>query len=222
MSDDVKVYKNKNRGSLEVRKTYVPQYKVIGVEPTEVTNSANFKPSNNINISESHSQPNDNPRTRRVGIRQPYAAPSTSPIGVSRGAVPNVGNNMEHMWSSIDGEIVDDLNIDSDHPLIDNNDYVSNEAFGVFNEKNESTLSKKVTVESVPDDTISLIYNLPEGDYLLFASGVAVCMGPVKEIQEQARLLVFGDHKLCDGTPIPAEDIVVIKRAPIKIGLFLD
>jgi hypothetical protein len=63
---------------------------------------------------------------------------------------------------------------------------------------------------------------LQEDDYLLLVDGTAICSGPMDEVQEQARGLVFGEHPLCDGEPIPVDDIVVIKRVKLKVGLFLE
>lgn len=232
--EKIKIYKNKERSKTEVRTAYVPQYQIMGVEPEEVSGGVASSLAGHVSIQSPQTQTNDNPRTRRVGIRQPYAAPSPSPVGGSRGPVPNVGNNMEHMWSSVNGDIIDDLSdVELDHPMIDNNDFVSNEALGLPTEKEElpqlnevTHPSKKVFQSSIEEheenDGASVIANLSEGDYLLIVSGVPVCSGPSSEVQEQARMLVFGDHELCDGNPIPVDDIVVIKRIPIKIGLFLD
>lgn len=231
MSDEkIKIYKNKERGKTEVRKNYVPQYQMMGIEPEEIKSAV----VPGARVSESQPITNDNPRTRRVGIRQPYADPVPSPVGGSRGPVPNVGNNMEHMWSSVDGEIIDDLDVDSDRPMVDNNDYVSDEALGLpqrppsreelpsLDEMIHPPVRKFVEETVDADDANSVISKLSEGDYLLMVGGVSVCSGPAEEVQEQARLLVFGDHELCDGNPIPVDDIVVIKRVPIKIGLFLE
>ena len=231
MSDGkIKIYKNKERGKAEVRKTsYVPQYQLMGVEPEEVKSAV----AAGLRVSVQQPQTNDNPRTRRVGIRQPYAEPLPSPVGRNKGPVPNVGNNMEHMWSSVDGEIIDDLSdfpdLDPSQPMIDNNDFISDEALGLppeelpsMDEVKAPTPKKFVTSKPEEDDTISVLTDLAEGDYLLMVNGVSVCSGAHEAIQEQAKLLVFGEHDLCDGNPIPVDDIIVIKRVPIKIGLFLE
>jgi hypothetical protein len=102
----VKLYKNPARSKPEPRKVYTPQYQVMGVEPEEFKSAV--APANHIIVARSP-QTADNPRTRTPGMRQPYAETVTSPIGRGRGPVPNVGNNMEHTWSSVDVEIVDDI-----------------------------------------------------------------------------------------------------------------
>ena len=231
MSDEkIKVYKNKERNAPESHKSYIPQYQLMGVEPDEIKSAVVPE----VRVS---NQPptNDNPRTRRLGIRQPYANPMS--MDLNKGPVPNVGNNMEHSWSSVDGEIVDDLTDDheimSNRPIVDNNDYVSDEALGLPRSPSREELPsldemihppvKRFVEESIDADDINdVISKLTEGDYLLMIGGVSVCSGPAEEIEEQARLLVFGEHELCDGNPIPVDDIIVIKRVPIKIGLFLE
>lgn len=239
MSDEkIKIYKNKERGKTEVRKNYVPQYQIMGLEPEEIKSAVAGS-----RVSSPAAPTNDNPRTRRVGIRQPYAEVIPSPVGRHKSPVPNVGNNMEHTWSSVNDEIVDDLSnqdYQSDmksRPIIDNNDYVSDATLGLsqddFPEYGTEDLPTLDEVASPPrkqfvsetddaEDVSYIIHQLEDNDYLMLVGGVAVCSGPLEEVQEQARLLVFGDHKLCDGNPIPADDIVVIKRVPIKIGLFLE
>jgi hypothetical protein len=51
---------------------------------------------------------------------------------------------------------------------------------------------------------------------------VPLCSGPKEEIEDQARALVFGEHEMCDGNPVPVDDIVILKRVKVKVGLFLE
>lgn len=235
MSDNVKIYKNPDRSKPEKRVSYTPQYQVIGVEPEEYKSA--IAPGMPVAAPPTLAPLADNPRTRKPGIRQSYAETTASPVGRGKGPVPNVGNNMEHTWSSVDGEIVDDVSLGGDHPMIDNNEFVTTEALGVSQNFHEELPSLNEVKNPAPirfisppvtaaapdaDDVLPILYSLAEGDYLLVVNGVAVCSGPVAEIQEQARLLVFGEHEICDGNPIPVDDIVVIKRVPIKVGLFLE
>lgn len=237
MNDKVKIYKNPQRSEQEQRKTYTPQYQIIGVEPEEYKSAIATGTPVAAPRTPVVPTPSDNPRTRKPGIRQDYAETATSPIGRGRGLVPNVGNNMEHTWSSVDGEIVDDVSLDGNHPMVDNNEYVSDAALGLsqnFREELPALDEVKVpqtkkfvqppVAAAAPDtdDVVPILYDLAEGDYLLLVNGVAVCSGPVEEIQEQARLLVFGEHEMCDGSPIPVDGVVVVKRVPIKVGLFLE
>jgi hypothetical protein len=208
MSEDekVKVYKNPQRNTEVAYKPYVPQYQVHGIEPAEYNNGS---VPGNVILSRPKPLPLDNPRGRRSPIQQPYATVTASPIG--KGAVPNVGNNMEHTWSSVDGEIIDDLDnpsYDPHQPMIDNNDFVTPEALGEYqvgllaNDIQPAEPKAQVTfeVESIPnvkkleasntEDLLPIVADLTENSYLLIVAGVAVCSGPVEEIlNKRLRLL---------------------------------
>jgi hypothetical protein len=234
MSDPIKFYKNPQR-TQEVVKVYTPQYQALGLEPKEhkgSTASAIATPSA------------DNPRVRKPVVRQqPYAETSPSPLGRGKGPMLNVGNNVEHTWAGVDAEVIDDLTdtpLDPNHTMVDNNEYVSAAAFGVDEEdlptldevknpprrrftREEVSVAFNKGYNSVQIDSLDhVLHELEEGAYLLLANSVPVCSGPLEEVQEQARLLVFGEHELCDGNPIPIDDIVILKRAKVKVGLFLE
>lgn len=218
----VKVYKNPDRSKGAPFKPYVPQYQLMGIEPEEFKSAV-------VPPNYPQAKPSEvNPRTRpQFSVRQDYATPTPSPIGRGFGPIPNVGNNIEHTWSGVDKEIVDDLqsDIDPNHPMIDNNEYVSEEALGqptAATQSLQSFMAESTVRSNDPDDLIPILQDLEEGSYLLLANGVAVCSGPLEDIQEQASALVFGEHDLCAGNPIPVEDIVILKRAVIKFGLFLE
>jgi len=244
MSTDkkVKVYKNPARNRPEAHKQYVPQYQLLGVEPEEYKSplSPGYKP---VVATPS----TDNPRTPRAVIRQPYAESVPSPIGRGRGLIPNVGNNMEQTWSGVDGEvIVDDISVDPNQTMVDNNDFVSAAALGLPEETEEelpsldevenpprkqfavpeeskSFLTKNELEDALSHEYLStVIKQLEEDDYLLLVSGQAICSGPEEYVQEQTRLLIFGEHELYNGNPVSVDDIVVIKRAKIKVGVFLE
>lgn len=257
-NDKVKLYKNKQRGQ-ETHKPYVPQYQVLGVEPGEYKSAV-------VPLDTPVAQTStDNPRAKRAPLRQPYSEVVTSPVGRGKGPIPNVGNNIEHTWSGVDGDIVDDLSgesMDPNQSMIDNNDYVTDQSLGLGTSqanvrapilaeivKNQPltaiayqgqyrpvevlpTLNEvrnpppkqfiNAPSPSVEEDLFPIIRDLEEGAYLLIVNGVSICSGPKEEIEDQARALVFGDHEICDGNPVPDDDIIIIKRVPIKIGLFLE
>ncbi len=234
MSDKVKLYKNPARKSVPSGlKPYVPQYQLMGVEPEEYNSptSASYKIAQSV---KPQPLPLDNPRASRPLIRQPYAEAVPSPIGRGKGPIPNVGNNIEQTWSSVDGEIVDDLDVPMEE-MIDNNDFVTEEALGEVSiverdphEKEMVSAPKTFLTEDELQNALKeeflneIIKQLPEGDYLLLLDDNAVCSGPLEEVQEQARGLVFGEHPLCHGQAVPLEDIVVVKRVQLKVGLFLE
>jgi hypothetical protein len=224
----VKLYKNPKRNSPEDGVPYVPQYVVLGKEPAEYKSAVL---PDTVKVVDKPQE--DNPRGRRVAIRQPYAESVPSPVGRGRGPIPNVGNNVEHTWSSVDGDIVDDFtddgSFDPNHPMIDNNDFVSPaERLPMLDEVKEPPHKRFTSdqdfekISASEDDLLSVVLDLEEGSYLLMISGVPICSGPKEEIEDQAKALIFGEHEMCAGNPIPDDDIVIIKRVPIKIGLFLE
>lgn len=242
----VKVYKNPARSRPDAQKAYVPQYQLMGVEPEQYKSPLVPVTSGSPKISVAQTPQNeDNPRTRRPQIRQPYAEAVVSPIGRGRGPLPNVGNNIEQTWSSVDGEIVDDvshLSVEKDHPMVDNNDFVSDEALGMsgaeFIPEVEDEGVNEILAEPPPPPKIvteeefkealkneyfsEILSQLAEGDYLLLVHGEALCSGPLDIIQEEARNLVFGEHKNYPDSPISVDDIVIIKKVTIKVGVFLE
>jgi hypothetical protein len=229
----IKTYKHPDRNKTESIKSYVPQYQVNGVEPGEYHGAV--VPSG-TQVARSTT---DNPRLKRPALRQPYApTDNPSPIGRGKGPVPNVGNNMEHTWSSDGSDIIDDITgLDPNHPMVDNNEFVTDEAIGfragpIANELTK-TPQGQVTFEEVvqarpvaqtqgTEDLIPILSELSDESYLLIVAGVPICSAPKEEIQDQARALVFGEHEMCDGNPIPVDDIIIIKRVKVKVGLFLE
>lgn len=236
----VKLYKNPSRSRPDTQKPYVPQYQIMGVEPQEYKSP--LAPGYHVEIAKPST---DNPRKPRVVMQQPYAEAVTSPIGRGRGPIPNVGNNMEQTWSSVDGEIVDDLTEDhSDQPMVDNNEFVTNEALGLppeaplvveddnnrpfVIETEEPSEDEEVSDEEFGDTTElgGLLYQaltaMSGGEYLLLIKGEMVCSGPLDYIQATTRELVFGEHERCQGNPVPVDDILVIKKTKIEVGVFLE
>ena len=58
----------------------------------------------------------------------------------------------------------------------------------------ENFLTENNLQNSIKDEYLSTaIKNLEDDDYLLIVDGAAICSGPMEEIQEQARALVFGN-----------------------------
>lgn len=233
-ADKIKIYKNAERKTAAPYKPYVPQYQVEGVEPKEY-NSAVVP---GASVARPDQMSSANPRLRRPMI-QPYAEAVDSPIGVGKGPVPNVGNNMEHSWSSVDGQIIDDLSgedFDPNHPMIDNNDIVTEAALGFRNgvtaqdiqgpvKRGKVVFEMPVETQATHDadtDLLGVLSDLSDEAYLLIVSDVPVCSGPKEEIEDQARALVFGEHEMCDGNPIPIDDIIILKRVKVKVGLFLE
>jgi hypothetical protein len=220
MTDKVKSYfKNPAREENSDAKPYLPEYVQRGFEPIKV--GATIVPGGmaikKMTLPEVRAE-------RQTIHPVPYA---TAEFAASR-STPflNVGNNNEQSW--VGSNIFDDLTgLDLDHPMIDNNDFVSDEALGLP--------PAPPTSPGLPDDSdiekshqdnkldlLGIVSDLKQNTFLLIVAGVPICSGPMEEIEEEAYALFIGTHELCDGHPIPMEDIIIIKKVGLKVGLFLN
>lgn len=216
-NDKVKFYKNPARNNRENFKPYVPQYQIMGVEPIE--RPAFVGGEEALTVSNTPTDTN-NTKNRVSGIRQPYAEAVESPIGAGRGPLPNVGNNIEQTWSSVDGGVVDDLELDTE--MIDNNDVVSDTALGIKNSTDPYQYLSENDLKSVLASSYlqEFLSKMEEGEYLLLLNNEVICSGPESYIEEQTTALVFGEHEAFMGVSIPIDDIMVVKKVPIKVGVF--
>jgi hypothetical protein len=226
----VKFFRNKERGKAEPPKQpYVPQHQVLGIDPVEFKSAV--VPPNTPKATPS----TVNPRLPRALVRQSYGNPEiTESIGKGMDVLPNVGNNLEHTWSSLDGEIVDDMSLDPNQQMIDNNDYVSEAALHLTT-PNSSFMNKNQLLQEIEQlseessgfesakstELLEILEELQTTSYLLLVKGVPVCSGPKEEIEEQVEALVFGEHELCDGEPVPVDDIMVFNKLNVKVGVSL-
>jgi len=207
----VKLYKNPDRNESVVHKPYVPQYQLLGVEPEEW--KSNPVPSKTPVLQDSQ----DNPRIKNIGLRQDIDSSSRMPARSF--SLPNVGNSRDHTWSGVDGEIVNDLEgVNVSSSMIDNNDYVSDRALGVSSDSQKVINSKNQEENSIFDT----FKNLKDKDYLLLINDVVICTGSLEEVESQVKKMAFGEHEICDGEPVPVNELIVLKKIPIKIGVFLD
>ena len=223
-----KIYKNPERNKPQEFKPYVPQYQMHDIEPMVYKPASTVEPKRMVKPSDLHTAAN-----KVRPISQPYAVPTQSPLG--KGPVPNVGNNMEHTWSSVDGEF-DQESADPSQEMVDNNLFVSDASLGFENGITAEQLTNNkmypATIEadnnpviqsnSNPEDLFSILTELDVDAYLLIVNGVAVCSGPKIEIEEQARLFAFGEHPMCDGQPVSLDEILILHKSKIKVGLFLE
>ncbi len=198
----VKFYKNPARNEVEAHTPYVPRYQVIGVSPSIRNDNVN-------NLQHIKRTPPPAPSI----VSRPYAEYIESPIGRGRGEIPNVGNNFEQTWQSVDGKITDDLSIeiDNNHEMIDNNEFINEPANSISAPYNSSHENNSI---------IKTIHSLKNDDYLLLVDGVPLCSGLPEYIQEQASLLVFGEHPAYNGS-VHVNNILIIKKINILVGVYL-
>lgn len=229
-NEKIKLYRNalrKTDNGNVVRHPYLPQYKALGLTPE----NCEMKSLPETVLVSKMITPDDNPRTRRVSIRQPYAeAVETTASTLGNSPIPNVGNSMEQSWSYIDNEMIDDLSgevigtLDENAQMIDNNDSVSIPNSPIIESpiiEAEKGFMTENDLKQELNNTNDLS-SLEDNSYILIVNDNIISIGSMEHIQDQANLLIFGEHDLCDGTPIPAEDIIILKKIKIKIGLFLE
>lgn len=206
----VKLYKNSARKKEESYSTYVPQYQQMGVEPL-------VSPQNAV-ISRSPRQPQQN----YSPVTLPYAEVKSPAVGKNK-PIPNVGNNIEQAWSSLDSrEVFDDLEFsDNDHEMIDNNDYVTDEALGITKQRTQN-IRQPQEIGAANEDINTILQSLNNDSYILFVDDIPFCSGPKEDVENQAAQLVFGEHEYCDGQAIEVERIIILKKIKIKVGLFID
>lgn len=221
--NNAKVYRNADRGKPEVYKKYVPNYKQLGIDPIEFNNGVNSDEPTIHTPVVSYAETNTRARKLSAPVRQDYGNATTAH---NNGPVPNVGNNMEHTWSSVDGEFTDDLPADFDHnhQMIDNNDYISESSFGSSRAfMTQQDIQGALNSEKNEDKSI-LSSLTEEPKFLLLLEGKIFSSGSLEFIQDLVKELVFGTHELCNGMPISVDLIKVLKieNVKIKIGVFLE
>lgn len=200
----IKLYKNSERNVTVAHQPYVPQYQILGLDPEEYKIST--IPSDTPISKGSEVNPRDKKPVMRTSI------PTNSVQ--KKNSIPNVGHNRDYTWSGVDNQIIDDLaDVEIMSPMIDNNDYISDDALGVVSQD----VNNKEKIESASD-----LSSVKEDEYVLIVNETIICSGDLKVVESQVKDLVFGDHELCDGQPIPVQELIVMKRVAIKIGVFLE
>lgn len=76
--------------------------------------------------------------------------------------------------------------------------------------------------EQGAEDPLDFICDSMQNTYFVLYNNQIIAMGFFEEIQEQVSALVFGVHPLCDGEPVPADRLSVIKKVEVRVGVFLE
>ena len=116
---------------------------------------------------------------------------------------------------SVDDLIFDEDNQKIDIPkghIVDNNDYVS---FGFPSVTPAPTTSTDDSAVTLPDSP-------KVGDYILMVFGKLITSGSFADIELRVKNIIYGEDESFSGVEVSADDIVVLKRIAIKIGVFLD
>lgn len=135
---------------------------------------------------------------------------------INRNREPSIRLNtaeVKQSWASLDGNIIDDnFARNQSQQLIDNNDFYTEEAFDSLEEGENHNTAQNL---------FSAVNELDDDSYLLLVHNEPICSGPISEIENEVRSLIFGEHSLCNGEPISEESIIVLKKIKIKVGVFL-
>ena len=206
-----KIIKNNKRNTLPKYTPYVPNYKTLGLEPTISSDPNPFKGAKvPVIVNGTVNKKIEPVMQRNPKTNVPYAEiPPPKEYNV---VMPNVGNNVERVWNSVDN-IIDDVEFDLDESIemIDNNDQISEYAF-------DNTQLQPM--EQTNNDIANV--DLQENEYLLAIDGSIISTGTLETIQQEAKELILGEHKLYNTQQIPIEHIVVLKRVNIKVGVFVE
>jgi hypothetical protein len=126
-----------------------------------------------------------------------------------------VGRDVPDIEAALDGMPIDDLdNAMSimDGHIIDNNDFVS---FPI--NPNPTIVSKN------REPSTTTISEQPKvGDYILMVLGKMIVSGSLDVVQSRVKSIIYGDDVSFRDMNVSADDIVVLRRVGIKIGVFLD
>lgn len=101
-----------------------------------------------------------------------------------------------------------EIKIGYDGHIIDNNDFVDYAA------PNKTTKPKKEVAQ-----TISAAPAI--NSYILMVMGKMILSGSLKDIEDKVKAIMYGEDKDFDGLSISVDDIVVLKRMNIKVGIFI-
>jgi len=217
-------------------KPYTPQYRELGIDPVKfpvhkLPAQGNPPPMRQSQSAErvpfaaafsNKRREAQSALSSPVSRNVPYA--EAVPVLKQTAAVPNVGNNIETTWTSLNdfSTYEDFTSVDARHPMVDNNDFIQEEAygFGVPAIDPNQPSRPPLRIENAPvqqaDQTMPLV-----NEYVLLVRGEILAMGVKEAIQNEVEALMYGERPSANGSAIDPKDIVVMKRIPINVGVFL-
>jgi hypothetical protein len=138
--------------------------------------------------------------------------------------MPNVGNNIERTWA--DTDVFDDFStyesgdqVDPNHPMIDNNEDDPNN-YADIPEVIQSAPEPQQEGDTEESDNQS--FQIENNQYVLLVFGNILKVGTLEEVQSEVQKLIFGEHDLDLENSITTDDIIVLKRVNIKVGVFIE
>jgi hypothetical protein len=117
--------------------------------------------------------------------------------------------------------VVDEYASDEKGHYIDNNDYVfPPENVLATNKQPKTVIINNPQIKQDKSKTNSLAPQI--GEYILMYSGKIILSGPESIIENKIKNMIYGDDIDFSEETVLAENIVVLKRIDIKIGVFLN
>jgi hypothetical protein len=137
-------------------------------------------------------------------------------INVPEVPVHKIEPTTEEMLVSVDGTGLDsegkEIPFENGH-VIDNNDYV-NLGYNSIPNRPQPKGQEPELEENAAAPRV--------GDYILMVLGKLITSGSINKIETRVRSIMYGDDKSFNGIEVSMDDIVVLKRVDIKVGIFVD
>lgn len=225
MKTKSKYFKNPDRGNDKPFQPYIPQWQLLGREPTDAATgkSPQIEPLTKNAPFVQRTAPKFRPLPT-ISRNVPFAEEGSATLG--HAPLPNVGNNVENTWAGMEFIEDDGLSeIDVNRKMIDNNDDDPRNYGNIPKVlKSAPAPKEEAPPQKEPDSEprSNVLQDLEANDYVLLVKGEVIAMGVLLDIQEEVRALVFEEHPLSEITPVTIDDIIVLKRVKIKVGVFIE
>ena len=164
-----------------------------------------------------------NQQERYITYEPEHVRLGIKPVKVEPRRVPFVKSSKKDEgqdFVSVNGAIFDsngnEVKVEEGH-IIDNNDYV----FPPHKAPNRPAqqVQEDQNVESKEERQVQ---GTPKvGDYILMVLGRIIDTGSLDIIEEAARAILYGENEMFE-KEIKVDDIVVLKRVGINVGIFID
>ena len=164
------------------------------------------------------------PEYSRKGIKVVEAPQNlTVPNAVVSAYKKRDPNPPQEVFSSIDGINLDidgnEITFERGH-IIANNDLVDFRYGDIDNRAHDNDLLDEAFPNYDPIEPEE--QNTPQvGEYILMVLGKLITSGNIDKIEKQVRDIMYGDSDVFKGKEISINDIVVLKRVEIKVGIFV-
>ena|ERR1019366_1952196 len=124
-------------------------------------------------------------------------------------------NNIDdEMFVSVDGKFISSYGAETEeynNHIIDNNEFIA--PLNILEVK--KTLKQEII--SKEENNIPSV-----GDYILMVFGKIILTGNFYDIEEKVKSIIYGEDNSFSDKEVKTDDIVVLKRLAIKVGVFID